>query len=79
LPKIRNSQLFTVHLHYANTARLKKRKKMNTYSVELTSGIELIVAGNSAQDAVQNATTEAATMGQQVVGSAELLDCSISF
>jgi hypothetical protein len=40
---------------------------MNTYSVELTSGIELIVAGNSAQDAVQNATTEA------------LLDCSISF
>lgn len=52
---------------------------MNTYSVELTSGIELLVSGNSAQDAVQNATTEAATMGQQVVGSAELLDCSISF
>ena len=52
---------------------------MNTYTVELTNGIEVIVSGNSAQDAVQNATTEAAAMGKQVVGSAELLDCSISF
>ena len=52
---------------------------MNTYTVELTSGIELLVSGNNQQDAVQNAKTEAAVMGQQVVGSAELLDCSISF
>jgi hypothetical protein len=54
---------------------------MNTYTVELTSGIEIIVKGNNTQEALQDAKLQATEINQSVLGDGNIqkLDCSISF
>ena len=54
---------------------------MNDYTAELTGGIEICVKGNNAQEALQDAKTQAAEINQIVLGDGNIqkLDCSISF
>jgi hypothetical protein len=54
---------------------------MNTYTVELTSGIEIIAKGNNEAEALLDAKTQAAEINKIVLGDGNIqkLDCSISF
>ena len=53
---------------------------MNSYTVELTNGIELIVSADNPTEAIETAKEHAAQDGCEVTGAEPiLLDCSISF